>query len=107
MKTNRIALLLFFLLGITSGYAQEKKTMSLKDAISLVISTSNEVNLANTKVATSKLELETMKNNQYPNAKISECLAVESESMKLFCNSFYAVKIQFFNELFIHTYGWK
>lgn len=71
MKTNRIALLLFFLLGITSGYAQEKKTMSLKDAISLVISTSNEVILANAKVATSKLELETIKNNQYPNAKIS------------------------------------
>ena len=37
----------------------------------------------------------------YPNAKISECLAVESESMKLFCNSFYSVKIQFFNELYL------
>jgi len=37
----------------------------------------------------------------YPNANISKCLSKESESMKLFCNSFYSVKIQFFNELFL------
>ena len=71
MKNNRIALLAFLLISITTNYAQEKKTMSLKDAISVVISNSNEAVLANTKVATSKLELETMKNNQYPSAKIS------------------------------------
>jgi outer membrane protein TolC len=71
MKTNRILLLTFLLLGITSSFAQEKKTMSLKEAIALVISNSNEAVLANTKVSTSKLELETMKNNQYPSAKIS------------------------------------
>lgn len=71
MKNNRIALLAFLLISITTSYAQEKKTMSLKDAISVVISNSNEAVLANTKVATSKLELETMKNNQYPSAKIS------------------------------------
>jgi UDPglucose 6-dehydrogenase len=35
------------------------------------------------------------------NSKISICSALESESMKLFCNSFYAVKIQFFNELYL------
>ena len=39
--------------------------------------------------------------NFYPNSKISVCEAVEAESMKIFCNSFYAVKIQFFNELFL------
>lgn len=39
-------------------------------------------------------------NNYYPNAEISICSSKESEAMKLFCNSFYAVKIQFFNELF-------
>lgn len=71
MKNNRIVLLAFLLISITTSYAQEKKTMSLKDAISVVISNSNEAVLANTKVATSKLELETMKNNQYPSAKIS------------------------------------
>jgi UDPglucose 6-dehydrogenase len=39
------------------------------------------------------------KNNYTDN--ISICDSVESESMKLFCNSFYAVKIQFFNELYL------
>jgi len=37
----------------------------------------------------------------YPNAKISKCTSGESESMKLFCNCFYSVKIQFFNELYL------
>jgi len=37
----------------------------------------------------------------YPNAEVSLCKAIESESMKSFVNSFYAVKIQFFNELYL------
>ena len=37
----------------------------------------------------------------YPSSHISICSAIESESMKIFCNSFYAVKVQFFNELYI------
>ena len=37
-------------------------------------------------------------NYHYPEAEISLCTASESESMKLFANCFYAVKIQFFNE---------
>jgi nucleotide sugar dehydrogenase len=37
----------------------------------------------------------------YENAEISICTCLESESMKIFCNSFYAVKIQFFNELYL------
>jgi UDPglucose 6-dehydrogenase len=37
----------------------------------------------------------------WPNAKISQCVAGESEAMKLFCNCFYSVKIQFFNELYL------
>ena len=37
----------------------------------------------------------------YPDAKISLCSSDESESMKIFCNSFYAVKIQFFNEIYV------
>ena len=36
----------------------------------------------------------------FPNAKISTCTSTESELMKIFANSFYAVKIQFFNEMF-------
>lgn len=34
-------------------------------------------------------------------SNISVCNSIESESMKLFCNNFYAVKIQFFNELYL------
>lgn len=37
----------------------------------------------------------------YPDAKISICSSDESESMKLFSNCFYAVKVQFFNEIYL------
>lgn len=37
----------------------------------------------------------------YPQAEISMCSCTESESMKIFVNCFYSVKIQFFNELFL------
>ncbi len=36
----------------------------------------------------------------YPEAKISICSSLESECMKLFVNCFYAVKVQFFTELY-------
>lgn len=39
----------------------------------------------------------------FPNAIMSECTPEESESMKLFCNSYYAVKIQLFNEYYLLT----
>lgn len=39
--------------------------------------------------------------NNYPEAEISVCSSTESESMKIFCNSFYSVKIQFFTELYL------
>lgn len=35
----------------------------------------------------------------YPSARLSYCTCAESEAMKVGCNAFYAVKIQFFNEL--------
>ena len=37
----------------------------------------------------------------FPLSELSICSSCESESMKIFCNSFYAVKVQFFNELFL------
>jgi len=36
----------------------------------------------------------------YPEAEISICRSEESEAMKLFCNNFYAMKIQIFNEFY-------
>ncbi len=37
----------------------------------------------------------------YPEAKISTCTSLESECVKLFANCFYAVKVQFFTELYL------
>jgi len=37
----------------------------------------------------------------YPNAEISICTATESESMKIFLNTFYATKVQFFTEIYL------
>lgn len=52
----------------------------------------------------SNTELQTLKNfylYYYPEAEISLVTSNESESMKIFVNSFYATKIQFFNELYL------
>ena len=49
-------------------------------------------------------DIEFLKNfyeQYYPDAEISISSCTESESMKIFVNCFYAVKIQFFNELFL------
>ena len=49
-------------------------------------------------------DLNNLKNfyeKNFPQAEISICSSSESEYMKIFCNSFYAVKIQFFNELYL------
>jgi len=57
--------------------------MSLKEAITLVITNSNEVALANTRVKTSQLEMETVKNNKYPSATISgQYLRLTSANVK-------------------------
>lgn len=37
----------------------------------------------------------------YPVAEISVCKSGEAESMKIYCNNYYAVKVQFFNELYL------
>ena len=46
-------------------------------------------------------ELKTFYNKYYPNAKISLCSCLESESMKIFCNCYYSVKVQFFTEIYL------
>lgn len=43
----------------------------MKEAVELALKNSNQATLANTKVETSKLQMETTKSNQYPSAKIS------------------------------------
>ena len=43
-------------------------------------------------------KLKNLYTTYYPDADISICSSLESESMKIFCNSFYASKIMLFNE---------
>lgn len=47
------------------------------------------------------VKIEDFYSYHYPEAVISVCKAVESESMKLYCNSFYASKIMLFNEFYL------
>lgn len=71
MKIKTILTFTFVLFGIFITQSQERKKLSLKEAIEIVLNNSNEASLANIKVETAKLELETVKNNQYPSVKIS------------------------------------
>lgn len=51
--------------------SQERKKLTLKESIELVISNSSQAQLANAKSTISKYELEILKNNLYPSMKIS------------------------------------
>lgn len=71
MKVSQLLLFGFFFIGISSMEAQDKTSLTLDQAIQMAWNKSNEVTLANTKVATSKLQLQAAKNTRYPDFKIS------------------------------------
>jgi outer membrane protein TolC len=71
MKISYLILFGGFLVGVSSLNAQEKTNLKLEEAINLAWTKSNEVSLANTKVETKKQELRSVKNNQYPDLKIT------------------------------------
>lgn len=71
MKVSQLMLFGFFFIGISSMEAQDKTSLTLEQAIQMAWNKSNEVTLANTKVETSRLELQSAKNNRYPDFKIS------------------------------------
>lgn len=71
MKISQLMLFGVFFIGISSIEAQEKTSLTLGEAVQMAWEKSNEVTLANTKVNTKKYELKTVKNNQYPDLKIS------------------------------------
>jgi outer membrane protein TolC len=71
MKVSQLMLFGIFFIGISSIDAQEKTILTLDEAIHLAWIKSNEVSLANAKVATKKYEYQSTKNNQYPDFKIS------------------------------------
>jgi len=71
MKINKTLLLALLLLAFTKNQAQEKKLLTLKEAIQIAVTNSDAATLAKTKVETSKLELDNTKNNRYPSVKAS------------------------------------
>ncbi|MDR7210418.1 TolC family protein [Flavobacterium piscis] len=71
MKINQFIFFGIFFIGISSIEAQEKTSLTLDEAVKLAWTKSNEVTLADTKVNSKKYELQSVKNNQYPDFKIS------------------------------------
>ena len=71
MKVSQFVLYGILFIGISSVKAQEKTSLTLNEAINLAWAKSNEVTLANTKVKTKKYELQSTKNSQYPDLKLS------------------------------------
>lgn len=68
MRLSKLLCLAVILFGI-SAHAQT--SLSLKDAVGIALSKSDEVNLANTKAATKSYEMQSVKMNRYPDMKIS------------------------------------
>lgn len=60
-----------FILSCVTLQAQDKKQLSLDEAISIAVSQSNQATLADTKVTTAKYNVDNVKNNAYPDFKIS------------------------------------
>lgn len=71
MKINHLLLLGIYFIGITAIKAQERTSLTLDEAIHLAWTKSNEVSLADSKVNSSKYELQSKKNSQYPDLKLS------------------------------------
>ena len=71
MKISQLLLFGIFFSGISIASAQDKKSLTLDEAINMAWLNSNEVSLANTKVNTKKYELQAVKNERYPNVKVS------------------------------------
>ena len=71
MKVSQFMLFGIFFIGISTLEAQEKTSLTLNEAINMAWNKSNEVTLANTKVKSKKYELQSTKNNQYPDLKLS------------------------------------
>ncbi len=63
--------LLFFISWTSLLVAQERKKLSLKESIQLVVSSNTRAQFATTQSTISKYELDVLKNNLYPSMKVS------------------------------------
>lgn len=71
MKVSQLLLFGIFFSGLSYTSAQDKKSLTLDEAINMAWLKSNEVALANSKADTKKYELQAVKNKRYPDLKIS------------------------------------
>ncbi len=79
----RIKLSLLLFLGGMAANAQQI-SLPLNEAVQMAVSKSNATNLAQTKVKTKGYELETVKNNRYPDVKVSgQYLRLTNADVKL------------------------
>ncbi|MBS1534023.1 MAG: TolC family protein [Bacteroidetes bacterium] len=71
MKIKSIFWSLLFLLGSMALQAQQKTTLPIKEAVQMALEKSHEAALANARVSTKKYQYESVKNNRYPDGKLS------------------------------------
>jgi len=71
MKVTKFLLIGLFSIGIQSVKAQEKKGLTLNEAINIAISKSSAIALATAKADTKNYESKMMKNNLYPDLRAS------------------------------------
>lgn len=71
MKIKSIFWSLLFLLGSMALQAQQKTTLPIKEAVQMALEKSHEAALANARVNTKKYQYESVKNNRYPDVKLS------------------------------------
>lgn len=71
MKINQILPMGLLLFSGAALHAQEKKQLSLDEAVNMAVTKSTEASLADTRVETSKFELENTKNTAYPSFTVS------------------------------------
>lgn len=82
MKISIVLPALLLFAGLAQ--AQEKRQLSLDEAINLAVTKSNEAALADTRVSTAALEVTNVKNNAYPDFKLSgQYMRVNEPTVKL------------------------
>ncbi len=71
MKIKTIFWSVLFLLTSIALQAQQKTSLSIREAVQIALEKSHEAALANAKVNTKKYQYESVKNNRYPDVKLS------------------------------------